>query len=230
MLNRILLVICFLVSYPVTVKGTEEIENVFTKIYETNFWGSEESVSGAGSTITDTEATRRGLQEVLQRFDIKSIADAPCGDFNWMKLVDLKDRIYVGLDIVKPIIDENNRQYASATRTFKHLNLLNESIGRADLVLTRDLFVHLTFDEIFAVIKNFKRSGSKYLLVTTHPEVESNLDIVTGDWRRLNLEKPPFNFPKPVVLIEEVGILKDAQGKHLGLWLLDSIKVESECR
>ena len=36
------------------------------------------------------------------------------------------------------------------------------------------------------------------LLVTTFQEHRCNEDIVTGGWRPLNLQKPPFSFPAPL--------------------------------
>jgi len=47
------------------------------------------------------------------------------------------------------------------------------------------------------VLRNIRRSGSAYLLVTTFPDRKENVDIITGNWRPLNMEKPPFNFPRP---------------------------------
>ena len=41
------------------------------------------------------------------------------------------------------------------------------------------------------------RSGIPYLLTTTFPGAAANEEIVTGDWRVLNLEAPPFGLPPP---------------------------------
>jgi hypothetical protein len=48
----------------------------------------------------------RDMPPLIEKFSIKSMFDAPCGDFNWMKLVLDKVKVdYVGADIVKPLID-----------------------------------------------------------------------------------------------------------------------------
>jgi len=48
---------------------------------------------------------------------------------------------------------------------------------------------------------------------------------VTGDWRLLNLQRPPFNFPPPLRLMNERctesrGAFGD---KSLGLWLVGQL-------
>jgi hypothetical protein len=59
-------------------------------------------------------------------------------------------------------------------------------------------------------------------LTTTFPGCASNEDIVTGDWRPLNLQLAPFNLPAPDLLINEQcteggNLFAD---KSLGLWRL----------
>ena len=76
----------------------------------------------------------------------------------------------------------------------------------------------------FSVV-NIKKSGITYLLTTTFTQCHENVDIVTGDWRIINLEKPPFNFPPPVRIINEKctegnGTYAD---KCLGLWRIKEI-------
>ena len=203
-----------------------DVEKVFTEIYKTNLWGSRESVSGPGSEIANTQKTRGDLEQLIRRFNIRSFADAPCGDFNWMRFVKFGSCTYSGFDIVKELIDKNTRLYGNKSRIFKHRNLITEPIDKADLVLCRDMLAHLTFEQIYMVIRNFKKSRTRYLLATTHPNLEANIDnISTGEWRKLNLEKAPFNFPKPITMIEERNSQDYEEGKHLGLWLLADLDV-----
>jgi hypothetical protein len=71
----------------------------------------------------------------------------------------------------------------------------------ADLGLCRDCLNHISFAEAEQVINNFKRSGVKYMLVTTFTKTSINTEINNQTWRPLNLELPPFNFPKLIILI-----------------------------
>lgn len=54
-----------------------------------------------------------------------------------------------------------------------------------------------------------------------------NYDIVTGDWRPINLEKAPFNFPTPMLVIEEQydeNFKKEFRAKLLAIWRIDDSK------
>lgn len=203
----------------------DPVEAVFTYIYRNNFWQSKESISGPGSELRVTHRMQRELSALIKRFGITSIADAPCGDLNWMRHVDIGDCRYIGFDIVYELI-ANNRKLFGDTREFKHCNLIENVIDKVDLVICRDMLAHLTYEQIFTVLRNFKQSGSKYLLVTTGTTISANRDMEkTGDWRGLNLELPPFNFPRPLAVIQEDVPFEWERGKHLALWFLDDINV-----
>jgi hypothetical protein len=198
-------------------------EEIFWKIYSENLWGDAESVSGPGSNRDRTAAFRAELPPLLEACGIRTLLDAPCGDFNWMRELPWKLDRYIGIDIVREIIDRNRCAYGSATRTFMRLDVVTDALPKADAILCRDCLVHLSLADARRALLNFERSGAGYLLTTTFPRVDGNRDIQTGGWRPLNLERPPFNFPPPLRLIDEKR--RDANGidlaKCLGLWRLD---------
>lgn len=197
------------------------MDDIFTDIYRNNHWGDPESVSGRGSTLARTVAIRRELPEVLASVGARSLLDAPCGDFNWMRRVELAGVEYVGADVTPELISRNRREHGGPDRTFVVADITRDRLPRADVILCRDCFIHLSFKDIYAAVANFKRGGSAYLLATTHVTVSENEDIRTGGWRSVNLEAPPFNFPRPRRLITEDAEL----GKCLGLWSLDDLEV-----
>jgi SAM-dependent methyltransferase len=197
---------------------------VFTGIYAHNEWGSAESRSGGGSTRERGAHFRDALLDVLERFAIRSIVDAPCGDFNWMRDIVDERHAYTGIDIVEELIAANREQHGSANRRFLCGDLTRDALPQADLILCRDCLVHFSYADIRAAIANCKRSGAKYLLTTTFPGA-ANRDIRTGGWRPLNLQAPPFGFPPPVATIDEVpaGVQHDYPDKKLCLWELASL-------
>ncbi|MBA2307116.1 class I SAM-dependent methyltransferase [Candidatus Dependentiae bacterium] len=203
----------------------EKPEHIFTTIFEHNTWGDPESVSGDGSTFQATDLIRKSLPALIKNYSIQSVLDIPCGDFNWLKKVDLGTCFYIGMDIVEPLINKNNNQYARPLRIFKQGDALTTRLPKVDLILCRDLFCHFDFDSIFAALRNFKRSGSQYLLVTVQQYVEYNGDIPMGEWRPLDFQKTPFNFPAPRCLLSDRERVQDVEGttKYLGLWLLDEL-------
>jgi hypothetical protein len=174
-----------------------------------------------------TAVFRDDLSTLLKEIDAHSLLDAGCGDFNWMKETWLEVDQYIGVDIVSELVVANQQKYGNHKRSFIELDITRDELPRADLILCRDLLVHFSFDDIRKAIHNFQRSGSAFILATTFTRFSQNTEIGTGDWRQLNLERAPFNFPKPLALIDEQcthtgGIYTD---KHLALWRLDEILV-----
>lgn len=196
------------------------IADKFRRIYERNHWAADESVSGEGSESGQTETLKTVLPVLLKELEVEVLLDLPCGDFAWMKDIDLPVSAYTGGDIVPELIAENQRRYSKKDLRFEIMDLTSDPLPAADLILCRDCLVHLSFADINKAIENIKRSSIPYLLTTTFPELEENEDINTGDWRLLNLERPPFKFPPPLRMINEQcteagGHFRD---KSLGLW------------
>ncbi len=212
------------------MSSSRSLQETFTAIFQANGWGDAESVSGPGSTESRGEDFRQELVAVLDACQVRSIVDAPCGDFNWMRHV-LADRrlptplSYTGIDIVEDLITRNVHRHASASCRFLCADITRADLPRGDVIICRDALVHLPFADARAAIHNFRRSGSRYLLATTFVGRASNDDALAGDWRPLNLQAAPFQFPTPLALIDERcthtgGIYRD---KRLGLWELASI-------
>jgi hypothetical protein len=197
------------------------LEGRFARIYETNLWGSGGSPSGLGSGLDATARLRAALPPLIRKLGVRTLLDVPCGDCGWISQLDLGCE-YIGADIVPDLIERNRTGYAKAHPDwrFAHLDLTSDPLPRADLVLSRDCLVHLSFHNIQRALENVKASGSKWLLTTTFTEHEENQDIIDGDWRLLNLQKAPFHLPAPQTVIlegctEAGGAYTD---KAMGLW------------
>jgi hypothetical protein len=199
--------------------------NVFTRIAAENYWQDAESLSGGGSNLRQTERLRVELPRLLDRLGVKSLLDAPCGDFNWMQRVDLQGISYTGADVVGPLIARCQEQFAGASRQFVCRNVIEDPLPRADAIMCRDCLVHLCNDHVFAALRNFKASGATFLLATTYTSRRRNWDIVTGSWRPLNLQIKPFNFPPPVGVVVEGSTEYDGDfaDKTLAAWRLDTL-------
>jgi hypothetical protein len=151
---------------------------------------------------------------------VQSILDLPCGDFNWMRHVDLSTTQYIGGDIVAPIIAQNNSHYAQPGRRFERIDMLRDPLPRADLILCRDGLVHFSFADIARALAAMQKSGSVYLLVTTFMEHPRNQDMPTGGWRPLNLALPPFCFPTPLQILSDARPDGTYPDKALALYRL----------
>ena len=179
------------------ISRVDTLQDCFTLIYRRNAWGSKESVSGSGSTFAMTESIRSMLPIIFEKFKIKSILDFPCGDFNWMKLVDLNGISYIGGDIVEPLVTDLNRNFSSKFISFMQLDITIDSFPKSDLVLNRDCLFHLSYRDIQLTLSNFLKLGSKYFLSTSYENGGKfiNMDIRSGDFCLINLFQSPFCFP-----------------------------------
>lgn len=200
---------------------------LFTAIHRRNDWGNPESRSGPGSTRARGADIRDALLDLLERFSITSVLDAPCGDFNWMRDLGLDQRSsYAGVDVVEQLVSENQRLYGDSRHRFLRRDITCDALPAADLVLCRDALVHFSFADIDAALANFRRSGSRYLLATSFDQLQQNVDIRTGGWRPLNLERAPFDFPTPLAAIDDVpaGATGLSTSKRLCLWKLADLR------
>jgi hypothetical protein len=53
------------------------------------------------------------------------------------------------------------------------------------------------------VLARCRQSGARWFLSTTFPSVAANYDVTTGDFRAVNLERPPFDLPPPLRLLDD---------------------------
>eukprot|EP00986_Skeletonema_menzelii_P000681 scaffold193_cov157-Skeletonema_menzelii.AAC.13 len=73
------------------------------------------SASGHGSYLGKaTETSLQVIKDTIVRYNITSMLDIPCGDANWIFDSFLTDSlpVYVGLDIVRPVIEFNKQRFA----------------------------------------------------------------------------------------------------------------------
>ena len=204
------------------------LEERFARIYQTNLWFDAESRSGTGSSLDATARLRAALPPLLRRLNTQLLLDVPCGDFNWMRHVDLSEIDYIGGDIVESIIAANRELYESPARRFMTVDVTSGFLPDADVILCRDCLVHLSFANIIAAFRMMKASGAKYLLTTTFLSRRVNKDIVDGDWRPLNLAEAPFLLPAPHSVIledctEEGGAYAD---KAMAVWRVSDLPTQ----
>lgn len=145
-------------------------EKLFTKYYQRNLWRDEESRSGIGSTLLHTERLRSQLPDFFRRHDIGAIFDAPCGDYNWFRLVKRETITYIGGDIVRPLVDRNNGEFQDRFTKFIHFDITKDEFPPADIWVCRDVLFHLSYKDIFLALDNYLKSNIPYILTTTFPE------------------------------------------------------------
>ena len=158
----------------------------FTK----NNWGNKsETLSGSGSTIANTVNIRRELPLLVERWNIQSIFDAPCGDGNWISTI--RDQLnceYSGGDLVESFW----QSAASKGLTVNSFDIRESAFPHADLWLCRACLYHLPFADIEIAIKNYINSDIPYALITSHVKKDEKRDIKAGEFRRLVLREHSY--------------------------------------
>jgi len=132
----------------------------------------------------------------------------------------LLDR-YNGVDIVPELIEKNRLTYAGESVGFACADICTDELPGAELVLCRDCFIHLPTALIYAALRNYKKTGARYLLLTNCALAGPYLDIPLGSFRSINFRRPPFSFPEPLYVIQEFN----GAGRQLCLWDLTTLPV-----
>jgi hypothetical protein len=122
-----------------------------------------------------------------------------CGDFNIGRKLLKHCCSYIGIDIVPSLISRNKRVFPGVR--FKCLDISQEELPKADVVIIRQVLQHLSNAEIERILK--KLNGYKYIILTEHLPIgvyEANKDKVASMGIRLkkmsgvDIVKAPFNF------------------------------------
>ncbi len=200
----------------------------FKEIYDNNLWLSLESKSGTGSTLEATKEIRPWLSAMWQKYDIRSLLDYGCGDFNWMKEIHIDLDWYMGLEIVDDLVRYNIEKYQSVNTAFELFTpeifdvCLKEGY---DAILARDVLVHFSDKHVNEFLQKVANSNIKYMFATNFLGKGHNNDIQTGWWRDMCLMNPPFNLNNPietVICYSEPFTITEAQGerhdKTLSMW------------
>jgi hypothetical protein len=200
----------------------DDLAQRFTTIYESHYWVDDESCSGGGSNLYATKKIRKSIPGLSLKYGLRSVLDIPCGDFFWFKEMKLDLDSYIGGDIVVPLIASVAEKHTSATRSFRVMDLTKDVLPDSDLILVRDCFIHLSFESIFAALRNVTRSKIRYLLTTHFANTAPNVDLGTGTFHAVNLCAPPFNLPPALELIDDYA--KGTTPHQLGLWRVDDLR------
>ena len=176
------------------------------------------SISGTGSQLSATEDVRKQLLIIFEKYNIKTVTDAPCGDFFWMKHVDLSKIDYIGYDVIEGMVNNNISNFKKPNINFQLLDVLNQLVRKSDLLICRDFLFHIGNSDICKILDNFRKSGCTYLLSTTFDYTTENLNKKSSDYssRPINLKISPFNMGEPIYTFVETA--PENRGRSMSLW------------
>ena len=189
-------------------------KKVFTSIYKSHHWVQDEdilpseniSVSGHGSNINTEQFInlKKNFNDFIHDYKIESILDMPCGDFLWMKEI-LKDKKinYLGIDIVRELIEKNNKKFQNNDINFENHDIVKYSPRKSfDLIIIRDLFIHIDNSDILEILNKIKNIDFKFIALNSYDN-KINTNVIIGKHRKINLLNHPFNLKKPFYLFKD---------------------------
>jgi hypothetical protein len=162
--------------------------SVFDTIYKYNLWGNG---SGSGSLPWNNSKYIMYLQNLLDNKNIQNVVEIACGDYRLWKDIKYNGK-YIGIDIVDSIITNNNLVYGKDNVVFINWDISKAKINIAniDLIVIKDLFIHLSNSVISQIMYNTIDMRPKYMLITEDTHY-FNLDynILEGMYRPLYIDK-----------------------------------------
>jgi hypothetical protein len=220
------------------VNKRDQMKQIFNQVYTTNRWGKSGKGSGPGSDPKFAQNAVKFLRDIIRRYSIKTITDVSCGGMAWwVPLLDEFPHIkFYGYDISSVIIDQNKRQFANRRNwTFGVKNAISDKFNPTDLMVCRHTMMHLALNDASTLLKNLSSSGSRFLVLTSHPSVQSNDDIhriplfpsapqppgtpktstttMAYRFKPMNLELSPFKI-KPIEFVVEPQSVHEILGLY----------------
>lgn len=176
-------------------------KETFQFIYKTRRWWSAQYeyapgdfFSGSGSYAAELVNPYVSLvKELVSKKEIKTIVDLGCGDFNVGSKIAPFVSDYIGCDIVPELIERNKNRFSNDKCKFVCLDIVDDELPAADLCLIREVFMHLSNDEVMQVLPKLRQY--KYVLITEtilRNEEGFNKEIPHGGYRGVSLEREPF--------------------------------------
>lgn len=119
--------------------------------------GLPETPCGFGSRLSSTVEQRRWIPGIIDKYQIRTIADIGAGDLNWIAKMDLSGVEYTPYDLVP--------RHESVIQ----FDLIHEIPPAVDMLLCLWVLNHFPYDHCRQAIENIKASGSRYLMMTDRP-------------------------------------------------------------
>lgn len=187
-------------SYFISPRPDAGLKAAFDDIAMNNAWGSQESVSGLGSELSMTAPVRECLGQWIQKYNVQVFVDTPCGDANWQAHIPgLEHVTYKGYDIADiPLQHARQKNSKHAWMSFDQMDFTNEvPPEKPDIIMVRDVIQHLPLKKGRQMLLNAKRSGARYLAVSTFSD-GGNVEIPAGSFYKDDVHSEPFNLPSRV--------------------------------
>lgn len=184
-----------------------------------------ESLSGPGSYLKNTTETVSLINQTIKKYNIKTILDLGCGDWNWFKTINMEDIIsYVGWDSHNGMIESNRKQYGNPRIKFDIKDIVLEEYPKVDLIICRDVLFHMDINISQLCIDKIKKS-CKYLISTSfngnlkNSNIKSYCYVKNWGFHTINLNIEPFHLEKYIIKsVEEKNNSSNNLRRYINLY------------
>ena len=188
-----------------TKMSTIDMMTTFTKIYDKKIWGNG---SGAGSSPAYNVRYMDILQNHMRKNDVKTVMDIGCGDWQHSQFVDWSGIEYVGLDVVKSVVEKNQDLYGKENIKFFHMDATKISIPfKFDLVIIKDVLQHWDDETITIFMDKLLSAGHKQIMIinTAFSNFKKDMDEPRSiknryHYCKLDATKAPLNKYNPQII------------------------------
>lgn len=231
------------VEYPELLSS--ERARAFERVYSEGRWingadGARRCPSGWSDVGSgQAVAAVRAVVSVVDMFQLRSIADVPCGDgcFARAMLSALRNRTaaaasppisYVGIDIVRSLVERNRATMGNQITRFIAEDVADGimTLPSADLLFSRQMLQHLCTADALRFVRRVASSSARFALLSTFRTddefVNTDIPCASGEYRPQDLTKPPFNLPPPLALFDEMYPVD--RRIALGLWKVATLR------
>lgn len=179
-------------------------EEIFSIVYKNKIWNlNSETDFNSGPGSHDKSVVKPYVSLIinfLKKDKNLVVVDLGCGDFNVGSKIFKYARKYIGIDVVKSLINHNKKNYLAKNLTFKTLDAVYDEIPIGDCIIIKEVFQHITNYEIKKIVD--KIANFKYIIITDSEPLISfkpNQDKLKGPDCRTDIpsgiiiDRFPFN-------------------------------------
>jgi SAM-dependent methyltransferase len=142
------------------------------------------------------------VEGFVRSHGIRNVVDLGCGDWQFSRHIDWHGAEYRGYDLAATVIARNRELFAKPNVQFFEADESSRlDLPPGDLLIVKDVLQHWSNRRVHEFLPELPKF--RYCLLTNciNPRGETtNRDIEDGDFRYLDLRKPPFNMTAEVML------------------------------
>jgi 2-polyprenyl-3-methyl-5-hydroxy-6-metoxy-1,4-benzoquinol methylase len=184
------------------------MEEAFQDIFNNRTWGTNldnRPSSGPASWVKIAQPFSEWLfTDFLPRNSIQSIIDIGCGDWQYMRNVDLNEFKYIGVDCVKDIVTYNSRVFGKKNIEFIQNDCLDVTgLPNGDLYIIKDVLQHWTTEHVTNFLRDCiaQRKCRFIVIVNDYQQDSAGHDVKhIGDTRPLNAQMLPLKAFDPEII------------------------------